>query len=43
MDITKMLAELRAERDHIDQAIIVLEHLARGQGKRSGRPSKWMT
>ena len=43
MDINKMLAELRAEREHVEEAIIVLERLARGQGKRRGRPPAWMT
>jgi hypothetical protein len=43
MDIYKMLAELRAEREQVDEAIIVLERLARGQGKRRGRPPAWMT
>jgi AT hook motif len=43
MDITKMLAELKAEREGIEQAIIVLERLASGRGKRRGRPPKWMT
>src|SRR5437879_4291754 len=43
MDILKMLAELRAEREQVEEAIIVLERLARGRGKRRGRPPKWMT
>ena len=36
-----MLADLRTEREHVEQAILVLEHLARDQGKRRavGRPS----
>ena len=38
-----MLVELREEREHIEQAIMVLERIARGQGKRRGRPPKWMT
>jgi hypothetical protein len=38
-----MLADLRAERENIEQAIIVLERISRGQGKRRGRPPKWMT
>ena len=38
-----MLDELRAEREQIEESIIVLERLARGQGKRRGRPPKWMT
>jgi hypothetical protein len=43
MDILKMLAELRAERDGVDQAVMVLERLASGRGKRRGRPPKWMS
>jgi hypothetical protein len=43
MDINKMLAELRTEREQVEEAIIVLERLARGQGKRRGRPPAWMT
>jgi hypothetical protein len=43
MDITKMLAELRAEREAVEQAIMVLERIARGQGKRRGRPPAWMS
>ena len=38
-----MLAELRTEREQVEEAIIVLERLARGQGKRRGRPPAWMT
>lgn len=43
MDIEKMIAELRAERQQVEQAILVLERIALGQGKRRGRPPKWMT
>jgi hypothetical protein len=42
MDLTEMLAELRQERAQIEQAIIILERLARGRGKRRGRPPLWM-
>ena len=43
MDILKMLADLRAEHEQIDQAILALERLAVGtHGKRRGRPPKWM-
>ena len=38
-----MLAELRTERVQVEEAIVVLERLARGQGKRRGRPPAWMT
>jgi len=42
MDIMKMLADLRQERLQIEEAILTLERLARGQGKRRGRPPAWM-
>ena len=38
-----MLAELRQEREQIEEAIMSLERLARGRGKRRGRPPAWMT
>jgi hypothetical protein len=43
MDILKMIAELRAEKAAIENSLIVLERLARGQGKRRGRPPLYMT
>jgi len=42
MDVTKVLAELRRERDQIDEAILSLERLAAGRGRRRGRPPAWM-
>ncbi len=42
MDLNKMLAELRQERSNIEEAILVLERLARGRGKRRGRPPLWL-
>jgi hypothetical protein len=42
MDVVKMLADLRQEREHIEEAILTLERLARGRGKRRGRPPAWM-
>jgi hypothetical protein len=42
MDIIKMLQDLRSEREQIEEAILTLERLARGQGRRRGRPPKWM-
>jgi hypothetical protein len=33
-----MLAELREEREGVEQAIIVLEGITLGHGKRRGRP-----
>lgn len=43
MDIVKMLAELRTEREQIEEAIMTLERLARGRGRRRGRPPAWMS
>lgn len=42
MDVDKMLAELRLEREQIDEAILTLERLARGRGRRRGRPPAWL-
>jgi len=43
MDVAKILAELRQEREQIEEAIVSLERLAKGRGKRRGRPPAWMT
>ena len=43
MDVIKMLAELRQEREQLEEAIMTLERLARGRGRRRGRPPAWMT
>jgi len=43
MDVSKILAELKAEREQIEEAIVSLERLARGRGKRRGRPPSWMS
>ena len=42
MDVAKMLADLRQEREAIEEAIMTLERLARGRGKRRGRPPAWL-
>jgi len=42
MDILKMLAELRQELATVDEAILALERLAGGRGRRPGRPPAWM-
>jgi hypothetical protein len=42
MDVTKILADLRQERQAIEEAIMTMERLARGAGKRRGRPPAWM-
>ena len=43
MGVAKILAELRQEREQIEEAILSLERLARGRGRRRGRPPSWMT
>jgi hypothetical protein len=43
MDIVRMIADLRAEREAIEEALVVLERLAKTRGKRRGRPPTWMT
>ena len=42
MDVLKMLADLRREREQLDEAILTLERLAQGRGRRRGRPPSWM-
>ena len=41
-DVRKMLASLYEERARIEDAILNLEALASGRGKRRGRPPKWL-
>src|SRR6476646_6613077 len=43
MDVGKILSELREERQQIEEAILSLERLARGRGRRRGRPPAWMS
>lgn len=42
MDVTKILADLRLEKEQLEEAIMSLERLARGRGKRRGRPPAWL-
>ena len=42
MDINKILEGLRQEREQIEEAILSLERLAVGRGKRRGRPPSWL-
>jgi hypothetical protein len=43
MELTKVIAELRAERAAIDEALAALDRIARAAaGKRRGRPPAWM-
>jgi hypothetical protein len=43
MDLLKMLADLRQERAQIEEAIDTLERLARGRGRKRGRPPAWLS
>jgi len=43
MDVLKMLTDLRQEREQIEEAIVTLERLARGRGRRRGRPPAWLS
>jgi hypothetical protein len=43
MDVGKILAELKAEREQVEQAIISLERLVRGRVRGPGRPPNWMS
>jgi len=40
MDINKMVAELRADCDQLEEAILVLERLSTGRVKRRGPSAK---
>ena len=42
MDVSKILTELRQEREQIEEAIVSLERLASGRGRRRGRPPAWL-
>ncbi len=44
MDVPKMIAELQAQLQQINEAILTLERLAQGStAKRRGRPPKWIS
>ncbi len=43
MELTKVIAELRAERAAIDEALAALDRIARAStAKRRGRPPAWL-
>jgi hypothetical protein len=42
MDVGKIVAELKAEREQIEEAIVSLERLARGR-VRADRQTGWLT
>ena len=43
MDVTKMISELRAERELLEEAMLALQRLAQGRSRRRGRPPKWLS
>jgi hypothetical protein len=43
MNLTKMIAELREQKQALEATMMMLERLARSQGKRRGRPPLFMT
>jgi hypothetical protein len=43
MDFDALLAQLRMEREMLEEAILALERLAGGSGRRRGRPPKWLS
>lgn len=38
----KILEDLRRERESIEEAILTLERLVEGRGRRRGRPPSWL-
>ena len=42
MDRETLIAQLKTERAKVEEAIVNLERLALGRGKRRGRPPAWM-
>jgi hypothetical protein len=43
MDLHKMIAELQAEKERLDEAIQALERLTAGKIRRRGRPPRWLS
>jgi hypothetical protein len=43
MDLRRMIAELKAEKTRLDEAILALERLSAGNLRRRGRPPQWVT
>jgi hypothetical protein len=43
MDVQKILEELREARVQLERALLSLERLAAGWGKRRGRPPAWIS
>jgi hypothetical protein len=43
MDLTKMIAQLREQKRILEETMIMLERLARSEGKRRGRPPLFLS
>jgi hypothetical protein len=43
MNLPKMIAELREQKHALEESIMMLERLARSQGKRRGRPPLFLS
>jgi hypothetical protein len=43
MDLEAILKELRQEREQLEEAILSLERMQLGAGKRRGRPPAWLS
>jgi len=43
MNLTKIIAELREHKRALEETMIMLERLARSQGKRRGRPPLFLS
>ncbi len=42
IDVAKILADLKEEKEQLEQAILTLERLAAGRAPRRGRPPAWI-
>jgi hypothetical protein len=42
MDLLRMISELQAEKQRLDEAIEALERLSAGKNRRRGRPPRWL-
>jgi hypothetical protein len=43
MNLTKMIAELKEQKRALEETMIILERIARSQGKRRGRPPLFLS
>jgi hypothetical protein len=43
MNLVKMIADLREQKRALEQSMLILERIARGQSKRRGRPPAFLS